>query len=71
MYINKEQRLRLTLLGRAHILDWGGWDGMMSYYVVGWVGWVMITFLGIARILECGWWVGWVGGWGGFISSVK
>ena len=28
----------------------------------------MITFLRLAHILECGWWVGWVGGVGGMIT---
>ena len=39
---------------------WGGWDGM------GGVG-GMITFLGLAHILECGWWVG---GWRGWDDNV-
>ena len=53
---------------------WGGWDDNVpwtcTHSSVGWVGGVggMITFLGLAHILECGWGVGWVGGVGGMMT---
>ena len=42
-------------------------------HLLGGVGGVggMITFLGLTHILECGWWVGRVGGWVGWVGCLR